>query len=138
MVACADGQSDGIRREKKPMTDSQLGKSKQDGDYIYLVNPPKKWWKPGSFYLTARGLENPRIIPLDAILDPKEYNDVEGKVRRKDLLKLVLTVPTVRLRSKKTEWQEHTQFHLLIPMKLAQKLGVKMVRLSRPRSGCKK
>ena len=120
------------------MTDSQLKRSHPDGDYIYLVNPPREWRKPPSFDLTARGLESPRIIPLDAILDPKEYNDVEGKVRRKDLLKLVLTVPTVRLRYKKIEWQERTQFHLLIPMKLAQKLGVKMVRLSRPRSGCEK
>jgi hypothetical protein len=138
MVARTDGQSNGTRREEKPMTDSQLKRSHPDGDYIYLVNPPKQWRKPPSFDLTARGLESPRIIPLNAILDPKEYNDVEGKVRRRDLLKLVLTVPTVRLRYKKREWQEHTQFHLLIPMKLAQKLGVKMVRLSRPRPGRKK
>ena len=104
---------------------------KKQDDSICLVKPPRNWAKPPMFDLTARGLEHPRVIPFRAQVDPKNYNDILGKVRGKALIELIFTVPTVRLRYKKQEWTEETQFYLRIPIKLAAKLGEKMVRLSR-------
>jgi len=100
-------------------------------DSICLVNPPKNWVKPPMFDLTARGLENPRIIPFKAQADPKGYNDVLGKVRGKDLIELIFTVPTVQVRHKKSKWTEETQFYLLLPMSAAARIGEKLLRLSR-------
>ena len=100
-------------------------------DSICLVNPPKNWVKPPMFDLTARGLEHPRVIPFRAQVDAKNYNDVLGKVRGIALIELIFTVPTVRVRHKKQEWTEETQFYLRVPIPLAAKLGSKLLRLSR-------
>jgi len=109
----------------------EKGVTGKKDDSICLVKAPKNWVKPAMFDLTARGLECPRIIPFRAQVDPKGYNDVLGKVRGKDLIQLIFTVPTVRVRYKKQEWTEETQFYLRIPIKLAAKLGSKLLRLSR-------
>jgi len=108
---------------------NMAGKKKDDS--ICLVEPPKNWVKPAMFDLTARGLEHPRVIPFRAQVDAKNYNDVLGKVRGKDLIELIFTVPTVRVRYKKSEWTEETQFYLRIPLSLAARIGSKLLRLSR-------
>jgi len=105
--------------------------TKKKDDSICLVNPPKNWVKPAMLDLVARGLENPRVIPFKAQVDPKNYNDVLGKVRRKDLIQLVLTVPTVRVRHKNSEWTEITQFYLSLPIPIAARIGEKLFRLSK-------
>jgi len=105
--------------------------TKKKDDSICLVNPPKNWLKPAMLDLIVRGLENPRVIPFKAQVDPKNYNDVLGKVRGKDLIQLIFTVPTVRLRYKKSKWTEITQFYLRVPIPLAAKLGSKLLRLSK-------
>jgi len=111
--------------------ESEKGMTGKKDDSICLVKPPRSWTKPPMFDLTARGLEHPRVIPFKAQVDPKSYNDVLGKVRGKDLVELIFTVPTVRVRYKKQEWMEETQFYLRVPIKLAAKLGEKLLRLSR-------
>lgn len=98
---------------------------------IYIVNPPKRRFEPPMLRLELQGLECPRVIPLHAQVDPKKYNDVMGKVRGKQLIELILTVPTVRLKYRKKEWTEESQFYLQIPFPLAVKLAEKMLRLSR-------
>jgi len=100
-------------------------------DSICLVKAPKNWVKPPMFDLTARGLENPRIIPFRAEADPKGYNDVLGKVRGKALIELIFTVPTVRVRHKNSEWTETTQFYLSLPIPIAARIGEKLLRLSK-------
>lgn len=100
---------------------------------IYIVKPPKNRIEPPLLRLELQGLGYPRVIPLHAQVDPKEYNDVIGKVRGKQLIELILTIPTVRLKYRKKEWMEHSQFYLQIPFPLAIKLAEKMLRLSRRR-----
>ena len=76
--------------------------------------------------MTARGLEEPRIIPLQAHVDPEGYNDVLGKVRGKNLIRLIFTVPTVRLKHKNREWTETEQIYLLLPFPTAAKIAEKL------------
>jgi len=111
--------------------ESEKSMTGKKDDSICLVNPPKNWVKPPMFDLVARGLENPRIIPFRAEAGPRGYNDVLGKVRGKDLIELIFTVPTVRVRYKKSEWRDETQFYLRIPLSLAARIGSKLLRLSR-------
>jgi len=105
--------------------------AKKKDDWITLVNPPKDSLRSPIFDIVARGLAAPRVIHLVSEIDPRGYNDVLAKVRGKDLIQLIFTVPTVRLRHKNREWMETEQFYLRIPIKLAAKLGEKMVRLSK-------
>jgi len=98
---------------------------------ICLVKPPKSRVESPVLRLALRGLEYPRVIPFHAQVDPKQFNDVMGKVRGKQLIELIFTVPTVRLKYKKKEWTEETQFYLQIPFPLAVKLAEKMLRLSK-------
>jgi len=104
-------------------------KKKKD-DSICLVNPPKNWTKPPMFNLVARGLNAPCVIPFKAEVSAKGYNDVIGKVKGKALIQLIFTVPTVRLRYKKREWTEDTQFYLLLPIRVANKIASKLLRLT--------
>jgi len=114
-----------------PNQEGEEDMTKKKDDSICLVNPPKNWVKPPMLDLIVRGLEHPRVIPFKAQVDPKNYNDVLGKVRRKDLIQLVLTVPTVRVRHKNSEWTEITQFYLSLPIPIAARIGEKLFRLSK-------
>lgn len=99
-------------------------------DNIYIVNPPKKDTRPIAFELVARGVQYPRVIPHEAIADPKEWNAVEGKTRGKPAIRVHLSVPTVKLRYRGKVWQEHTHFTIDLPFAVAQKIGKDLVRLA--------
>lgn len=112
---CSHGETNVLSMKKQP-------------DDIIVTNPLKhaNWFGAihRLLYSNARG---PRVIPMIAQVDSKGYTAVEGKVRGKKLIRVIVTVKTgVKFQHKRSRWEETQQFYLDFPFVVAQTLCDKL------------
>jgi hypothetical protein len=98
---------------------------KDDDDWIYVVQEKSEINKPlQEFFSWQKAIKNHRVIPFPASIDAKSWNNCEGKVRGRDIVRLSFIIETgITLRYKKREWREHTQVEIDLPFKIAKRIA---------------
>lgn len=103
----------------------------KDDDWIYVVQEKSEINKPlQAFFSWQKAIKNHRVIPFPASIDAKSWNNVQGKVRKKDAIRLTFSILTgITLRYKKKEWKEDTQIEIDLPFKIAKRIADDMIRI---------